>query len=275
MTVVVGVDVGSGRARKRTGLCRTRDVRFLVSRATSDDGNGLRADILPRRCDVLAIGGPVVPPGYPENARRGVERIFSVGAFQKHCRPAASHVRGGGRQLRATTTDCVRQLAKHVATSRELLIFPHVITGTSIVETFPNAFLAVMLDGDVGPARRSADRGARFSWFLQRCRKEGRLAALRDRIDWPDVQMWQSLETCSNRDEQSALVCGLTAGCVVRKRYVAVGNLHEGYFFLPPWDLWASWAKQGLAENRRLPECAAVEIWINGPPGDRRAVLPA
>ena len=63
---------------------------------------------------------------------------------------------------------------------------------------------------------------------------------------------------------------------VVRNRYVAIGDMHGGYFFLPPWDLWAEWAKRGVSENRQRPEIGSdLEIWINAYPRDRKTKLPA
>ncbi len=276
MTVVAGVDVGSGRLRKPTGLCRTRDVRFLVTRVTSDGDDRPRERILPRRCEVVALGGPVVCPGFPEDSVRGVEHIFSMGAFQKRCRPLSTVSGKLGRDFRKTSTECLEQVLKNVSTSRELLRFPHVVPNASIVESSPTLFLSVMIDDEVEGSRRGTGRGPKFSSLVDSCLRSGRIGALRERLDWPDDALWAELETGGDAEQQAAVVCSLAAVCVVRKRYVAVGDMRAGFFFLPPWDLWAGWAKDGIAENRRRPEITSrLEIWINAYPRDLQEKLPA
>ncbi len=276
MTLVVGVDVGFGRRRKAGGLCRTRDVRFLVSRASADeDGEQRDARRLPRRCDILAVDGPVVAPGFSAEAPRNVERMFSVGGFQNRCRPAATHTAGKNRELRQSTGDCLRELLANIGTSQELLRFPHVLPRAAVVESFPNAFLGVMVP-EADYAKRAANgRRDRFSWALDRCRHNTSLRALAQRLEWPDAELWDALESAKKREEQAALVACATAACVAARRYVAIGDLRGGYFFLPPWDLWADWAKQALGENRERPELGGAEIWINGVPTIRQSRLPA
>jgi len=60
-------------------------------------------------------------------------------------------------------------------------------------------------------------------------------------------------------------VCLLTAVCVFVGEYVAVGEATLGYFFLPPWKLWADWARSALSQNRRDNRVnPSIEVWING-----------
>ncbi len=65
-----------------------------------------------------------------------------------------------------------------------------------------------------------------------------------------------------NHDERAALVCLLTAACVARGRFTVVGEASGGYFFLPPWSLWKSWAKDQITDWARKE--TLVEIWTNG-----------
>jgi hypothetical protein len=58
-------------------------------------------------------------------------------------------------------------------------------------------------------------------------------------------------------------VCALTALCVLRGKYVAVGEKEGGYFFLPPWSMWADWARGALDTQRTKGE-PTVDVWING-----------
>lgn len=218
----------------------------------------------------------MVGPGFLETSTRGVERTFSLGIFQKRCKPPASGAAGNGRALRDTAGECLGQVLKHVTTSRELLRFPHVIPNASVVEASPAVFLSVMIGDDVFSKRPSLSRGEKFSWLLEKCVEGKRLVALRERLDWPDDDLWTAFDTCRERDQVAALICALTAVCVVQKCYVAIGGLRGGYFFLPPWGMWADWAKQGIAENRQRPELGGkLDIWINAYPRDLRTKLPA
>jgi hypothetical protein len=68
----------------------------------------------------------------------------------------------------------------------------------------------------------------------------------------------------NNRDheERAALVCLATAASVAAGRYTAVGEPIGGYFFLPPWPLWAEWSRREIDKQRRLD--AQISIWIDG-----------
>lgn len=67
-----------------------------------------------------------------------------------------------------------------------------------------------------------------------------------------------------NRDheERAALVCLATAASVAAGRYTAVGDPIGGYFFLPPWSLWADWARKETDKQRHLD--AQISGWIDG-----------
>src|SRR3954469_4109337 len=57
----------------------------------------------------------------------------------------------------------------------------------------------------------------------------------------------------------------MTALCVLRGMYVAVGEPSGGSFLLPRWEIWEDWARDAISLNRidrRLP--AAVDVWIDG-----------
>ena len=148
-------------------------------------------------------------------------------------------------------------------TSRELLRFPHVVADASVVEASPGVFASVMIDDESFRSRPSMSRAAKFGWLLERCSEEGRLTALRERLEWPDDDFWDAFATCSDPEQQAALVCSLTAACVVQKRYVAVGELNGGYFFLPPWDLWADWG-QGGESPRTVAGPRSAVAWRSG-----------
>jgi hypothetical protein len=250
-------------------------VRFLVARVTSDDEECPAERVLPRRCDVLAVGGPVVGPGFPEQSARGVERMFSLGKFQKLCRAPVTSTGEREAELRSTAGQCLDELLRNVRTSREMMRFPHVVPNASIIETSPLIFLRVMIDEDEA-GKRSAGRNAKLARAIERFDRDGRLAALRGLLDWCDDGFWSDLAEPGDHGQSAAAICSLAAMCVVRRRYVAVGDLRAGFFFLPPWELWADWAKRAIADNRQRDELdRGMEIWINAHPRDLRAKLPS
>jgi hypothetical protein len=250
-------------------------VRFLVARVSADGEKSPAERVLPRRCDVLALGGPVVGPGFPEESPRGVERMFSLGKFQKLCRAPATSAGDRDAELRRAAAQCLDELLRHVRTSREMMRFPHVVPNASVVETSPLLFLHVMLDEE-GTGKRSTGRNARLARAIERSDREGRLAALRALLDWRDDGFWSDLAEPGDHGQSAAAICSLAAVGVVRRRYVAVGDLRAGFFFLPPWELWADWAKRAIADNRRRDDLdRGMEIWINAHPRDLRAKLPA
>jgi hypothetical protein len=53
-------------------------------------------------------------------------------------------------------------------------------------------------------------------------------------------------ETEKDHDVRAALVCLLTAAFAAIGSAVTVGGAIDGYFFLPPADLWEEWAKDSL-----------------------------
>jgi hypothetical protein len=70
------------------------------------------------------------------------------------------------------------------------------------------------------------------------------------------------IKTNQNHDQKAALICLLTAAAVTAGRYTAVGDKKGGYFFLPPWKVWAPWARQEVETQRRRME--SVDVWIDG-----------
>lgn len=95
--------------------------------------------------------------------------------------------------------------------------------------------------------------------------ESGSWERLKGIVQWERPVFWERVVHNKQHDERAAIVCALTAICVLRGRYTAVGETSGGYFFLPPWPLWAPWAREALALNRRdrrLP--AAVDVWLDG-----------
>lgn len=262
---VLGIDVGYSQKLRTTGVCRTGTDGLRVAHmcaaklAGALDFRGI--------FQVTAIDAPVLPPG--PYGKRLVESIFSRGLFQKRCKPGFSHVWETGQKLRQCGGETADQFSER--TSGGQGIFPRVRQDHNIVEAFPNAFLGVLLKSIVYEGMPELKRGKKFGWLLSKCRMGGKFKVLAEELQWQDATFWSELDQNQQHDEQAALVCAATAICVWKGRYVAVGEPHGGYFFLPPWHHWASWAKGTLDSNRRE---AAADVWIDGARYEPRQDLP-
>jgi len=211
----------------------------------------------------LAIDAPVLPPGTLHYEVRSCEKVFVWREFQKRCKPGESQVRGTGQALRRAGVETAHSFACAVSSEELARPFPKVFDGRNIVEAFPNAFLGVSLKS--AAFVKCPARGAKFDWLYGQWLGEGVSDRLRPILAWEREDFWMSLATNVQHDERAALVCALTAICVVRGRYVAVGENDTGFFFLPPWELWQPWARRAVDTNRvdrRLDR--QVEVWIDG-----------
>ena len=124
---------------------------------------------------------------------------------------------------------------------------------STIVEAFPDAFMAVMLSE---PAIAQITLGRGKSDRLWKClikqRFPSNLIEVLSRQTHPDT----SVNSITNHDHRAAFVCALTALCVAKRKYVAVGDLEDGYIILPPVEVWGResthddrWAEEVLREN--------------------------
>ncbi len=275
MSDLAGIDVGFSVTRPSTGMCRSGHGGFSV-RHTHCNALSRQAIFPPvLSFDVLAIDGPVLPGGILDCHLRTCEHLFQFNPFRQRCKPGLSHGRGQGQAFRQASCDVAVQF--HAQTKEDNLRaeFPRVRRGKNIVEAFPNAFLGVMLTDDVYEGMPRPKRGKKFDWLLDQALCHGRIEAAQQTIGWEDPDFWGAANNNRQHDERAALVCAMTAACVLAGKYVAVGEPASGYFFLPPWCLWERWAKDGLdqkrQDNRVNPQ---VQVWIDGTPCGRRNELP-
>lgn len=120
-----------------------------------------------------------------------------------------------------------------------------------------------MLDNPAYQSMPERKRGRKFEWLLGKCRENGLLDRLAELVDWNDPELRHELLVNSHHEEQARLLCAMTAVCVWQGKYVAMGEPHGGYFFLPPWVLWCDWAKAALNVTRSELE-PVLDIWIDG-----------
>jgi hypothetical protein len=182
-----------------------------------------------------------------------------------------SHVRGTGHAFRDAGFETARQFSQIVSGTNLVTEFPRVWPEHNIVEAFPNAFLGVLLSADCFDDMPRLRRGAKFDWLYDQAIKCGGIDRALKLIGHPGrKELLHHIETNRNHDQRAALICLLTAAGVALGRYSAFGNATDGYFFLPPWDAWDSWAKREIASQRNRVE--GLDVWMDGErfaPGDR------
>lgn len=209
--------------------------------------------------DLIAIDGPITPEKNDPNVRRSVETLFQRGKFQRRCKPGASHVRGTGQQLREAAGEAADKLAS--INPAEISTIRRVRAG-AVVEAFPNAFLGVCISEDVYSSMPSLRRGRKFDWLYEQW-TESRVTGRWAQRSSAEISLLVSrMSKVSNHDERAVLVCLVTAACVAAGSFTAIGDDRGGWFYLPPWSMWASWAQDEAShQTRRLKgEERAVEI---------------
>lgn len=214
----VGVDVGWAAQKRTNGIAVLDGDRVVtLKRCTRDERDELLRALTD--IDTIAIDAPLVDASVDAAAFRPCERTLMQGVFQKRCKPGASHIRGTGRLLRAEGTRVAG-----------------VVHGRKVVEAFPNAFLGVAIDDPYPPAltRRGKLKALVQTW------RERKIA---QRLALPP-HVIECFDTTDDREKSAALVCLMTALCA--DRAVAVGDDTYGHILLPPWELWAPWARAAL-----------------------------
>lgn len=132
--------------------------------------------------------------------------------------------------------------------SASLTQYPTVYPAHNIVEAFPNAFLGVCLDDAAYSAMPKLRRGRKFDWVYDTWARHGKFASALVTAGIP-ASLVSNFENERDHERRASLVCLLTAAFALRGQAVIVGEPVGGWFFLPPIELWSSWAR---AEAERL-----------------------
>jgi hypothetical protein len=260
---VAGIDVGLTLVGRTSGVCRTGLSGEVVTHTYIDRLSRSAALGRNLRFSVLAIDGPVLPEGQLHYLPRPCEKVFVWGAFQKRCKCGESQVSGTGQALRRAGIETAHAFAAEVSSDSCGRDFPRVFGAHNVVEAFPNAFLGISLPETAFESTPA--RGEKFDWLYDEWIRHQIPAQLRATVAWDRDGFWQAILVNKHHDERAALVCAVTGICVLRGSYVAVGEASGGYFFLPPWNTWAPWARCAINSNRadrRLPK--PVDVWIDG-----------
>ncbi|MCI0627634.1 MAG: HD domain-containing protein [Acidobacteria bacterium] len=231
---VLGVDVGWSEHQRSSAACLLRwsrahlELRCKLFTAQPDDlRKGLSEILAGSNVLAAAIDGPIRGQldeiGIYRSAERTVTRQLA-----KHIGKPGQSSSANGRKLNHAANSVASLLLELGAVgpaSHEAAIHDQ-----AIVEAFPTSFLGVMLDS--GYRKKGQARSDSYFETLTQGSEDGRLGVLlRDLL--PGRIAGTSLSGHTNHDERAAIVCALTALCVVARRYVAVGD-DDGYILLPP-----------------------------------------
>jgi Protein of unknown function (DUF429) len=245
---VLGIDVGCSAVRRSSAICRiawsAHEVTWQVAR--------FRA-IEPERTEtIVAVAGglPIACAAFDGPLRRGfdgigryrtAERMLTRRLARKIGKPGASSA-PVGKVLNAHANACARTVLRHC----DVALATHAtrIDDRAVVEAFPSAFLGVMIDEPSALAARRHNRSDVF--FVRGCERQG-FDLLIDHL-LPGRQMAHIPDTLTDHDERAAFVCALTALCVARGDYTAVGD-QDGWVILPPYALLQPWAREDLEAN--------------------------
>jgi hypothetical protein len=243
---LLGIDVGFSKSRATTGIAWSKNGEFGAARTHSDWERRSQHIPASTKFSVIAIDGPLVPLGSDDSLDRLCERLFIRGAFQTRCKPGLSN-HGYGKDLRraaAETANQVLHLAEHNADASRAIRHD-----TFIIEAFPNAFLGVLLP-EARFALPKAGKRKKFDWLYDHAIDSGALADLFLSIGWKNAELMTAILGERDHEKRAAWICLLTAACAASGEAEVVGDDIGGWFWLPPQDQWAEWARDALEQNR-------------------------
>lgn len=210
----------------------------------------------------------MVPLGLRDETPRACEAVFIRSPFWNRCKPGSSH-HGPAMDLRRASVAAIADIAGLLA-DRGLPHGPEIRPGMPLVEAFPNTFLGVLLPAQAYSAKR-VRRRKKFDWLYERALETGAIERVLTTLGWAHGGGLSQFENETNHEKRAALICLLTAGVAHAGRATVVGDKAGGWFWLPPLDLWADWARDGLVEaigrarNRGFPE---VGVWSSSTAGE-------
>jgi hypothetical protein len=140
-------------------------------------------------------------------------------------------------------------------------VFPQVRDG-AVVEAFPNAFLGVCLEDDVFQKMPVLNRGQKFDWLYYHWRERRLVKNLPQLSLREQFYFEETIHRTAHHEHRAALVCLLTALLVSRNRFTAIGEGKGGWFFLPPWECWAEWAREALQNGIAALNREGVSVQI-------------
>lgn len=238
--VYLGVDAGFSATARTTGLCVIEPDAPLPVRAvhvrTAETISAISHLLGDARPAAISIDGSLVSELSANggsryitvNRYRRCEQMLSGGIFQKRCKPGATNTPRGLALHRQATL-----LANHLSG-----LFPQAV----ISESFPNAFLGVMLPDS--SYARSIRRGVKSDVFWEHCGRDGgpmrRLLAYL--LGRPGAKVFGQSRGLGHHDERAAFVCAVTAIASHQRKAFLVDGGVDGAFALPPERFIQPWA---------------------------------
>lgn len=249
-----------------------REMCLSVRRATGrseDVAAAVREVWDGERIDACAVDGPLRPGLAASAERRPCEQVLTLGVMGKRCRPGEV-VTPQGFRLHEAATAAARMLSPFCQpppTASAAAVVP--VAGHALCETFPAAFIAVLLSEQ---SLRELDRVPRYrktGWLYRRLLASSKLRMLL-RLACPGAaceKVVGAMAKLRNRDEQAAAVCAIAAACFAQCQFAALGERSGGYIVLPPASAWDAWARDAVAANiarlsgggEAVPELVAIE----------------
>ncbi len=255
-TVVVGIDIGFSEQRRSTAVAAidlSADRTVLgVRRCTAarSDISAALADVLgpEARAAACAIDGPLRPGLALSSRRRLCERLLVLGKMGKRCRPGEVLTPQGFRLHQAATAAATlvapRVLPPPACVPEKVLPVPP----AALCEAFPSAFMAFLVPEGSFDHLALVPRGRKTDWLYEEMLAGRSFAAmLADLLGARSTRhLMRQMAAVTNHDERAAVVCAVTALCLIRCRFAAVGDDKGGYIILPPRERWAPWVADAL-----------------------------
>ena len=244
---VLGVDVGYSKTQPTTGLCvlawdaTAISLSFARCRCAPAERDGAIDRIVGgRELCAAAIDGPLTHGLRRVQHYRAAEALLSQGVLQKRGKPGQTSS-PTGRELHHHATDVALSLIAKgiVGPSRHF----ELIHERSLVEAFPNMFLAALVDEERLPELR---RDASDRYWEVVVHHTPRLEEIIAHL-LPDRALTSNLRSCIDHEHRAALICALSALAVATGEYVAVGDPFDGDIVLPPQERWGASSPGGDA----------------------------
>lgn len=238
----LGIDVGFSKTVRSTGICviapQSRIPVQCTHVRTADTFNGIDSLLERTRPHAVSINGPLlviagqtVASGFSvRKSYRNCEKLLSGGIFQKRCKPGPTNS-PRGYALHKQSTVVANEMRR---------LFPK----TLIQESFPNAFLGVLLPNSV--YQHPIRRGIKSDVFWNHCLEQKILAKLvRFLFGSASPKIFFLAKTLTDHDERAAFICALSARGAEMQVNSIVGD-HNGTIALPPKRFIQPWAWKTL-----------------------------
>ncbi len=241
--VFLGIDAGFSATVRSTGVCvlqpgSSKPVRcqHVKTQFTTAAIEGLLAGVAPY---ATSIDGPLVASALNAGDRymminryRRCEQLLSGGIFQKRCKPGPTNSPRGQALHRQAT----------LLANQMLALFPQ----TLISESFPNAFMGVMLPDSV--YRKAIRRGIKSDVFWEYCMGSSRLMVrlISHVFGSQGAAIFRECRKLDDHDERAAFICALTASIAHEDQAFLVDGGADGAIVLPPEKFIQPWAIEVL-----------------------------